>query len=96
MGGRESLPKNKKRLVTLASHETPEQPSPRTARAQIKSSRLGCKSHVGANGWHEMATWLFYLQQLSTVGSTPLQLPSVVTAVIWALGITIDDCRWRP
>ena len=55
---REKFPKNKKRLVTLASHEAPEQPSPRTARSQSMVSHLGCKFHVGASGRHETA--IFY------------------------------------
>jgi len=41
--------------VTLASHGTPEQPSPRTAQSQIRFPPGGCKFHVGASVWHELA-----------------------------------------
>src|ERR1700674_1897391 len=52
---RKGVPKNKKRPVALSSHGTPEQPSPRTAQSQGTFCPFGCKSHVRATGWHEMA-----------------------------------------
>ena len=52
-------PKTKKRPVTLSSHETPEQPSPRTAQSQGMFSPLGCKFHVRASRWHEADMPLF-------------------------------------
>jgi hypothetical protein len=55
LSGRWRFPKIKKRPVTLSSHGTPEQPSPRTAQSQGMFSLFGCKFHVGATGWHEMA-----------------------------------------
>ena len=64
-GRGEELPKNKKRLATLSSRETPEQPSPRTAQRQNIFSPFGCKSHIGASCWHEMAIF----QLLSIVDS---------------------------
>jgi len=57
----ENRSKNKKRPVTLPSHGTPEQPSPRTAHVQDRFSRVGCKSHIRANDWHEIAMRDLYL-----------------------------------
>ena len=48
--------KNKKRLLTLSSPETPEQPSPRTAQAQDNVLAGACKFHLRASPWHDPAT----------------------------------------
>jgi hypothetical protein len=55
------VPKNKERPMTLSSHETPEQPSPRTAQPQSMFFLFWCKSHIGANRWHEMAIFAYFL-----------------------------------
>jgi len=60
--------------MTLASHETPEQPSPRTAQAQAIFSPNECKFHVGAGGWHQIATLRRYLQASWRLGLTSLPL----------------------
>ena len=49
-------PKNEKRPLTLSSPGTPEQPSPRTARAQDTVLPGRCKSHLRASAWHKAAT----------------------------------------
>ena len=51
-------PKNEKRPLTLSSLGTPEQPSPRTARAQDTVVTGRCKSHLRASVWHKAATFL--------------------------------------
>ena len=48
--------KNKKRPLTLSSPGTPEQPSPRTARAQDTVLWGRCKFHLRANAWHKAGT----------------------------------------
>ncbi len=60
--------------MTLVSHETPEQPSPRTAQAQAIFPLNGCKFHVGAGGWHEIAIVRRYLQASWRLGLTWLPL----------------------
>jgi len=57
--------------MALASHKTPEQPSPRTAHSQGMFPRRRCKFHVGASAWHEMAS-AFYIFR---TGTRPRQLP---------------------
>ena len=49
-------PKNEKRPLTLSSLGTPEQPSPRTARAQDTVLPGRCKFHLRASAWHKAAT----------------------------------------
>jgi hypothetical protein len=49
-------PKNEKRPLTLSSPGTPEQPSPRTARAQDTVLPGRCKFHLRASAWHKAAT----------------------------------------
>ncbi len=94
----------KKRPVTLSSHETPEQPSPRTAQSQGMFSPLGCKFHVGATRWHEMAM----TQPRPVPAASPVpkhRIPNYFQEWIAAAcrlipgyrrnlprGITIDDC----
>jgi hypothetical protein len=52
-------PKIKKRPLTLSSPETPEQPSPRTARAQDTVPLGNCKFHLRASAWHKAGIrWL--------------------------------------
>jgi hypothetical protein len=58
---REEFPKIKKRPMALSSRGTPEQPSPRTAQPESTIFLFWCKSHIGANGWHEMAIFAYFL-----------------------------------
>ena len=84
--------------MTLASHGTPEQPSPRTARSQTMFSGPGCKFHDRANGWHEVATHFckhHISGDLQKRDRGCLHLIPV-TAVICPKGITIDDCWQGP
>jgi len=60
--------------MTLASHETPEQPSPRTAQSQTMFSPNRCKFLFGAGGWHEIAIVRLYLQAFRWLGLASLRL----------------------
>lgn len=67
--------KNKKRLLTLSSPETPEQPSPRTAQAQDNVLAGVCKFHLRASPWHNPATpWLAGQKEGAAVEHFPVEL----------------------